>query len=618
MEFQAGDRVLGRYQVEARIGGGVASRVYRALRLSSGQAVAVKVLHNIPVGSHAAARFVREARLLTTVRHPAVVELLDFGQLPDDALCIVTEFVNGHALDELLLDLGPIPWPEVLRLALSILSGLEAIHRAGVLHRNLTPANVMVLPDPPVRVKILDLGFAKGSGDESEAPLTSAGETVGSPAYMAPEQVFGGKLTGRADLYSTALILWELLTGKQPFRSATMAHLVTRAKEPLPAPTAPASCPPVHAALAAVLRKAASPEPGDRFPTARAFADALREARRIAQRGSHREASGSSRAPLSAASQPVLRQASGPAGRAAAPPPPPPSQAPPRPRRSRFAADANTEPDLPAIQRDAQGRGVAPSRPEPRLDRPHSDWRQHAAPPPAPPSGRETIAFSGAPPPPAAPNPGDPGPEGDPGAAETMAYFGEPSAVVTVPAGPPAAPVQTESFDRAGWGDVPHARSARGPDDVGSAPTEPAMPARGGAAPPGLGGHPEGPRPKPEPAPGEPTIEEPSVHVALAVRAARLSKRTFQRRLREALGAWGDAHPFNEDTWFLFLHATSEAAARNRVGVLVRRFQQQLGDDTRGAWAAVAPEATAVPEGGFGEVDQLPEDLRKLLAQVGL
>jgi len=113
-------------------------------------------------------------------------------------------------------------------------------------------------------------------------------------------------------------------------------------------------------------------------------------------------------------------------------------------------------------------------------------------------------------------------------------------------------------------------------------------------------------------------VEEPSVHVALAVRAARLTKRTFQRRLREALGAWGEAHRYNDDTWFLFLHATSEAAARNRVGVLVRRFQQQLGDDTRGAWAAVEPASCAAPEGGFGEPEELPDDLRKLLAQVGM
>jgi eukaryotic-like serine/threonine-protein kinase len=267
-----GKKVLERYVIEDPIGNGAVGEVYRARHERLGFPVAIKILlTSVDADKHKlAARFEREAELMAKVRHPNVVSILDFG-LADDLPCIAMELIEGETLSAYLQRSWPLHWSEAVRLTLEILAGLEAIHAAEILHRDLKPANVMLTRAEPKVVKLLDFGIARSWAPDAKR-LTNTGKVAGTPAYMSPEQLMNAHLDVQSDLYSAAIILYELVQGSLPF--AESKRLVTkRLSEPIPAPH---SMWPIPAELEEAILKTLSLSPDHRPASAKELAEVLR------------------------------------------------------------------------------------------------------------------------------------------------------------------------------------------------------------------------------------------------------------------------------------------------------------------------------------------------------
>jgi serine/threonine protein kinase len=210
----------GRYRVDAILGSGGMGRVYKAEHTGIGRAVAIKVLHaRLGSSKEAAQRFQREALASGRLDHPNIVGVSDFGVLEDGSLYLVMEALEGEPLGKRLEREKRIPWPEALSIIRSLLSGLRHAHDKGVVHRDIKPDNIFLArKDGEQVVKILDFGIAKlYAGNTDDPATTRAGLTVGTPAYLSPEQAVGGAITPASDLYSTSVVLYEMLTGRAPF-----------------------------------------------------------------------------------------------------------------------------------------------------------------------------------------------------------------------------------------------------------------------------------------------------------------------------------------------------------------------------------------------------------------
>ncbi len=267
------------YVLEAKIGSGATGVVYRARRGREERPVAIKVLNeNLGQISSLRRRFEREARALSRLTHPRIVHISDFGITPE-ATFIAMEVLEGDTLEEILAD-GPVAAESAVAIVKQALEGVAFAHDLQIVHRDLKPANIFLQfkggrPD----VKVLDFGLAKFlSVDElsEDATLTRRGRIVGTPAYMAPEQITGGALDVRADVYAAGVLLFELLADRRPFdyprRSELLrAHLF----EPVPSLASVRPGLSVHPQLEAVVRKALAKDPSERFADARAMLEAL-------------------------------------------------------------------------------------------------------------------------------------------------------------------------------------------------------------------------------------------------------------------------------------------------------------------------------------------------------
>lgn len=270
-------RVLGgRYRIDALLGRGGFGAVYRATHLELQRPVAIKTLLAADGGrADLVARFRREARLQAGLRHPVIVRLLDLGEDEDGLVYMVQEYVGGRTLQAHLEGLPHLTPTEASHLTCRLLDGLDAAHREGIIHRDLKPANIMLVEgrDGP-DVRILDFGLAKvrDSMDESQT-ITATGQVLGTPAFMAPEQIEQKAISPATDLYAVGVILHLLLTGQRPFvgsmRAVLTAHLIK------PVPSLPEALP---GALDRVIRRAMAKDPEDRYPTADAMRAALIEA----------------------------------------------------------------------------------------------------------------------------------------------------------------------------------------------------------------------------------------------------------------------------------------------------------------------------------------------------
>lgn len=238
--------------------------------------VAIKVIAGATAGGLVAAeervaRFLREARLAARIAHPGVVTVFDAGR-EGDLLYTVMELVEGESLAQRLAR-GEYPgWPESLRLAAEVAEALAAAHALGVVHRDVKPANVLLTRDG--RVKVADFGVAKAVGEDTG--LTRTGMAVGSPAYMAPEQVRGEALDGRADQFSLGVMLFELLLRRRPFPAETVTTLIFQilSHDPLAEEGILTS---LGDDAAGLLRRCLAKDPTERFPDAAALARALRD-----------------------------------------------------------------------------------------------------------------------------------------------------------------------------------------------------------------------------------------------------------------------------------------------------------------------------------------------------
>ena len=264
-----------RYVLEHLIGEGAFARTYRGRDTRLARTVAVKLLR-----SHYAAdpafldRFRREARAAARVDHPNVVHLYDYGG-HDGAYYLVMQYVPGHDLKRTIEDRAPLPPADAIRIAREILGGLAAIHTAGIIHRDIKPQNVLIGLDGIPRVT--DFGIAYESGQSKLSTLTHHGVTLGTPAYMAPEQARGEPVSQATDIYSTGVVLFELLTGRLPFEAeSALAMMVAHTEQPPPPPST--LQPGVPPELDVVVLRALAKSPAHRYATALEMERALLEA----------------------------------------------------------------------------------------------------------------------------------------------------------------------------------------------------------------------------------------------------------------------------------------------------------------------------------------------------
>ncbi len=272
----------GRYQVIGPIGEGAMGRVYRAERLKLGRIVAIKVMNeamNERLSSEVAGRrrFEREATAMAKLEHPHCASVLDIG-VHNSRPYVVMDFVSGTNLTK-LIDEGPVPIERAVEITRQVLSGLAHAHELGITHRDIKPANIVLSQKAGLgdHVKILDFGLARLSEESSN--LTT-GVILGTPSYMAPEQIRGIVIDGRADLYACGVMLFELLTATKPFRSAgndPLGICMMHINEPAPrlADVLPGRD---FGALEEVVARALEKDRDRRFATAGEFATALSEA----------------------------------------------------------------------------------------------------------------------------------------------------------------------------------------------------------------------------------------------------------------------------------------------------------------------------------------------------
>jgi serine/threonine protein kinase len=270
----------GKYRIVERLGIGGMGEVFKVEHTFLGSTRVVKIIRaQISASSDIHERFLREARMATKVQHPNVATLYDFSALPDGSHYMVWEFIEGENLAQVLRRRGTLSPRHAVQIAIQALAGLEAIHRAGIVHRDISPENLMIThsADGSEFVKIIDLGVAKAS--EGDVAMTQTGMFVGKFRYASPDHLgflrAGERIDGRADIYSLAVVLFEMLIGRPPFE-ATSPHeyiLHHSRDEYLMSPDLDRIT--GSPALQMVLARALDRDRDKRFATAREFSDAL-------------------------------------------------------------------------------------------------------------------------------------------------------------------------------------------------------------------------------------------------------------------------------------------------------------------------------------------------------
>ena len=241
VELPPGTRV-GEYEVVRKIGEGGMGMVFEAVHPLIGRKVAIKVINAVAGStSGAAARFLQEARAASMVRHRNIVDVFAFGQLRDGRSYLVMEFLEGETLSSYLYRRGPLSFKQGLAIMEGVLAGLGTAHAKGVVHRDLKPDNIWILPPDddrapdaaevvdPLRIKLLDFGIAKlTAGDGQSLVQTRAGAPIGTPWYMSPEQCRGdARIDGRSDIYALGVILYEMFSGQVPFRAENYIEVLS-------------------------------------------------------------------------------------------------------------------------------------------------------------------------------------------------------------------------------------------------------------------------------------------------------------------------------------------------------------------------------------------------------
>ncbi len=291
-----GEVVAGKYKLVEQIGSGGMGEVYLGINEPLDQRVAVKFLsQQYSANEQIIMRFLNEARSYCRVNHPNAVTLLDYGQHDDGALYIITEYVEGISLTDAISEHGPLEPSKALSVTSQCCEVLGAAHQEGVIHRDLKPDNIMLMPASRDRyvVKVLDFGIAKIVDDE-RAELTKTGSVFGTPEFMSPEQAEGKTADPRSDLYALGIILFYTSTGQLPFQAdSQFSVLEQQINETPPNPSSVVDEGGVPEPIERVIERCLQKSREDRFEDAEHLCDALEAAReRIGAAGSSRAAGG--------------------------------------------------------------------------------------------------------------------------------------------------------------------------------------------------------------------------------------------------------------------------------------------------------------------------------------
>jgi serine/threonine-protein kinase len=297
---------VGNYYLLSILGRGGMGTVYSGEHVYIGKKVAVKVLHRrFARYEEAIQRFLREARAASSINHPNIVDVTDFGPMPDGGVFFVMEYLEGTSLEDMIEKNGPIQLHRALNVANQLALALAAAHDMGIIHRDLKPENIMLVQKPGRRdlirtvtthsdraagakfvieketaydfVKILDFGIAKVLASEENRPgQTLAGAVFGTPEYMSPEAARGQEVDHRADIYSLGVILFDMLVGRPPFEAEAAAEvLAMQISKPPPSPRTTNPNVEITEQAEAVILRAMSKDPGKRHQSMDEFRDAL-------------------------------------------------------------------------------------------------------------------------------------------------------------------------------------------------------------------------------------------------------------------------------------------------------------------------------------------------------
>ena len=272
-------KTLGRYNLERVLGKGAMGVVYEGVDPRLGRRVAIKTILKSHLDEDTAKdysmRFVREAQAVARLNHPNIVQVYDFGEETDIAY-LVMEFIKGKELKTFFDANERFDLKEAVRIMCELCDALDFAHQAGIVHRDIKPANVML--DSQARTKLTDFGVARVTdSDKTSVERTQAGTMVGTPAYMSPEQITGGNIDRRSDVFSAGIILYQFLTGEKPFTGSgawTIAKKIIQEEPPLPSSINNTVTP----LFDAVVNKALAKNPDSRYQSARDLAAALRRA----------------------------------------------------------------------------------------------------------------------------------------------------------------------------------------------------------------------------------------------------------------------------------------------------------------------------------------------------
>jgi serine/threonine-protein kinase len=282
--FIGRDILNGTFQILQKIGSGGMGAVYKALEREMNRMVGVKILHpKLANRKDLVTRFRREARAMSQLTHPNTVKVFRYGELDDGSLYIIMEFLEGKNLNQTVRADGPFPMDRALPVLIQVCGALDEAHRAGIIHRDLKPENIFLVQSGGVHdfPKVLDFGLAK-VGERQMRPgsviLTQEGMVFGTPEFMSPEQAQGKVLTPASDVYSLAVILYEVLTGRLPFDAKSAMDFiqlhVTGKPIPLNQRVPGKVFPPL---LEQVMDRALAKRPEDRFVTTADFARAMQQ-----------------------------------------------------------------------------------------------------------------------------------------------------------------------------------------------------------------------------------------------------------------------------------------------------------------------------------------------------
>jgi len=285
METSAGTRVAdplvgrvidGRYRVEQRLARGGMATVYEAIDLRLDRTVALKIMHaSLAEDAAFVSRFVREAKSAARLTDPHVVAVYDQGE-DDDLVYLVMEYVPGRTVRDVIRERGRLSAEQALTILDPVLQALDAAHRAGFVHRDVKPENVLLTDDG--RVKVADFGLARAISAATSTAATQ-GLLIGTVAYLSPEQVERGIADARSDVYGAGILLYEMVTGSVPFAGETplaVAYQHVNAEVPLPSSVRSG----IPSGIDALVERATERDAADRFPDAASFLEAVRATRR--------------------------------------------------------------------------------------------------------------------------------------------------------------------------------------------------------------------------------------------------------------------------------------------------------------------------------------------------